>query len=138
MCEGAPSESERDFVEPQSFSFSKKRNFACVANQENKNYEGTLVKAPRCPTRRMRTPLPQQNSFSSMEEGSPWSAQERTAFARMELEDYSLGPEYSDVDVKHIFRNATREGRNIFEVFQCERKGEHPVAGKWRWDDCQR
>ena len=26
MCEGAPQDSEWDFVEPQSFSFSKKRN----------------------------------------------------------------------------------------------------------------
>ena len=31
-----------------------------------------------------------------------------------EVEENSLGPEYSDVDVKHILRNATREGRNIF------------------------
>ena len=29
MCGGALSASEWDFVEPQSFSFSKKRNFAC-------------------------------------------------------------------------------------------------------------
>ena len=35
MCEGVPSDSEWEFVEPQSFSFSKKRNFACVENQEN-------------------------------------------------------------------------------------------------------
>ena len=32
MCEGVPSDSERDFVEPQSFSHSKKRNVACVEN----------------------------------------------------------------------------------------------------------
>ena len=38
-----------------------------------------------------------------------------------EVEDYSLGPEYSDVDVKHILRNATREGRFFF-CFQCEGK----------------
>ena len=79
MCEGVPRDSEWDFVEPQSFSFSKKRKFVCVENQEDMNYEGTLVKAPPCPERRMRTPLPQQSSFLSMEEGSPWSAQERTA-----------------------------------------------------------
>ena len=30
------------------------------------------------------TPLPQQSSFSSLEEGSPWSAQERTAIAGMD------------------------------------------------------
>ena len=29
---------------------------------EDMNYEGTLVKAPPCPKRKMRTPLPQQSS----------------------------------------------------------------------------
>ena len=48
------------------------------------------------------------------------------------------GLEYSDVDVKHIFRNAIREGRNIFEVFSVKEEGEHQVASKSRWDDCQR
>ena len=99
------------------------------------------------------TPLPQQSPFSSMEEGSPWSAQERTAIARTEryvnnsrcqkmeiaeVEDYSFGPEYSSVDVKHIFRNSTREGMTCFEVFGVKENGEHPVASKLRWDDCQR
>ena len=66
----------------------------------------------------MRTPLPQQSSFSSVEEGSPSSALERTATAKVEqhlnnigcvkleideVEAHSLGLEYSDVDVKHIF-----------------------------------
>ena len=71
VCEVVPSGSEWDFVEPQSFSFSKKLNFACVEDQEDMNYEGTLVKAPPCPKRRMRTPLPQQSSSSTMEEESP-------------------------------------------------------------------
>ena len=94
------------------FSFSKKRDFAYVEIHEDKNYEGMLA-----PKRRMRTPLPQQSSVSSMEEGSPWGARERTAIARMEqyannsycirletdeVDDYSLGPEYSDVDVMHM------------------------------------
>ena len=152
VCEDLPSDAEWDFVEPQSFSFSKKRKFACVEGQEDMNYEGTPVKAPPCPKRRMTTPLPRQRSFSSMEEGSLWSAQERTAIARIEqyvnnsnvskleiaeVEENSLGPEYSDVDVKHIVRNATMEGRNIFEVFSVREKGEHLVARKWRWDDSQ-
>ena len=29
ICGGVPSDSAWDFVEPQSFSFSKKHNFAC-------------------------------------------------------------------------------------------------------------
>ena len=130
MCEGVPSDSEWDFVEPQSFSFSKKRNFACVEGQEDMNYEGTPVKAPLCSKRRMMTPLPQQSSFSSTEEGSPWSAQERTAIARMEqhvnnnecikleiaeVEDYSLGLEYSDVDVTY-FKKCDK-GRQDFFFF---------------------
>ena len=81
------------------------------------------------PERRMRTPLPQQSSSSTMEEGSSWSAQERTAMARMQqwvnnsecvqldndgVEECSLGLEYADVDVKQILNKATREVRNIF------------------------
>ena len=54
-----------------------------------------------------------------------------------EVEDYSLGPEYSD-DVKHFLRSATREGMKTFEVFSVKEKGEHLVASKWRWDDCRR
>ena len=108
--------------------------------QADMNYEGTPGKA-------------QQSSFSSVEETSPWSAQKRTAVARMEqyvnksevikfeiadVEDYSLGPEYSDVDVKKSLRHATREGRNIFEVFSVKGEVEHLVASKWRWDDIQK
>ena len=68
----------------------------------------------------MRTPLPQQSSSSTMEAESSWSAQERTAMARME--QYvnnsecihwismrwrsSLGPEY--VDVKQIFKKGDK------------------------------
>ena len=55
-----------------------------------------------------------------------------------EVEDCSSAPKYSDVDVKRILRNATDEGRNIFEVFSVNEEGEHPVASKLRLDDCQR
>ena len=79
-----------------------------------------------------------------MEEGGPWSAQERATIARMEhyvnnsdcikleideVEDYSLGLEYSDVDVKHILRNTTREDKKNFEVFSVK-KDEHLVVSK--------
>ena len=120
-----PSDSAWDFVEPQSFSFSKKHNFACVEEQEDmNNYDGTLVKSPPCSKKRMRTPLPQQSPFSSMEEGSPWSAQERAAIANMQhyvgnsdcikleigqVEVHSLGSECSDVDVKRIFLKMRQE-----------------------------
>ena len=55
-----------------------------------------------------------------------------------EVEECSLGPEYADVDVKHFLRNATRGGRNFFEVFKVKEEGAHLVASKLRWDDCQR
>ena len=45
-------------------------------------HDGTMAKAPPCTERRMRTPLPQQSSPSTLEEESPWSARERTAMAR--------------------------------------------------------
>ena len=35
-----------EFVEPQSFSFSKKRAHCCTATQEEMRYESTQVKAP--------------------------------------------------------------------------------------------
>ena len=119
------------------------------------NYEGTLVKAPPRPGRRMKTPLPQQSSFSSMEEGSLWSAQETTAIARMKqyvnnsdciklVEDFSLGPGYTDVDVKQISRKGDTRRQKILhekaeniEIFKVK-EGEQPVASKWRWDDWQR
>ena len=42
MCEGDALGSEMEFVEPQSFSFFKKRAIACVENLEDMNYEGTI------------------------------------------------------------------------------------------------
>ena len=54
-----------------------------------------------------------------------------------ELEECSLGSKYADIDVKQFLRKATREGRNIVEVFKLKEKGGLPVASKWRWDDGQ-
>ena len=93
------------------------------------NHEGTIAKAPPCLERRMRTPLPQSSS-STREEESQWSAQERTAVARMEqyvnnseclqfekddVEECSLGLEYADIHVKQIFRTVIREGRKFLK-----------------------
>ena len=41
MCEP---DSDWEFVEPQSFSFSKKRSIVWVENQEEMSYEGTPLK----------------------------------------------------------------------------------------------
>ena len=35
MCEGVSSDSDWECVEPQPFSFSKKRSIVCVENQED-------------------------------------------------------------------------------------------------------
>ena len=50
-----------------------------LSDLQDVNYEGTMAKAPPCPERRMRTPLPQQSSSSTREEGSQWISQERAA-----------------------------------------------------------
>ena len=45
-----------------------------------------------------------------------------------EVEDCSLGPEFSDVVVKRILRNATRNGRTIFEVFSVKASGDGMIV----------
>ena len=42
MCEGVLSDSEWDFVEPQSLSFSQKRNFACDELRRNASRGSSL------------------------------------------------------------------------------------------------
>ena len=71
MCEGVSSDSDWEFVEPQSFSFSKKRSIVCVENQEDMGYERTPERAPPAARRRMMPPTPQQSSYSSIE-GMQW------------------------------------------------------------------
>ena len=44
MSEDLLSDSDWEIVEPQSFSFSRKRQAVCVENQEDMNYDGTPVK----------------------------------------------------------------------------------------------
>ena len=67
MCEGVSSDSEGEFVEKRSFSFSKKRS----ENQEEMSYEGSPVKSPPTSRRRMMPPTPQQSSHSSTDD-SHW------------------------------------------------------------------
>ena len=82
--------SDWEFVEPQSFSFSKKRAHCCTATQEEMRYESTQVKAPPLLTRRTKPPTPLQNSKDTCgeEQGrfkvedQMWSARERTIIAR--------------------------------------------------------
>ena len=61
------SDSDWEVVEPQSFSFSRKRRAVCVENQENMSCEGTRVKAPLPSSRKIMPPTPQQGSQSPIE-----------------------------------------------------------------------
>ena len=131
--------SDRDFVEPRSFSFSPKRTPCCTDTQEEIRYQGSPVKAHPLSRRRMTPLTPMQNSYTSFvreqgsyeEEGRGWNARERTIFARTkhflershsvkvrveELKGF-LGPEDVDVDFRRILKEARDErGRNIFET----------------------
>ena len=105
MSEAFLSDSDWEIVEPQSFSFSKKRHAVCVENQEDMNYEGTPVKAPPASRRKIMPHTPQQSLQPSIEamhlqteeedqescscemefEGEHrWTARDRTVIARME------------------------------------------------------
>ena len=56
LCDVSPSGSDSEFVEPQSFSISKKRAHFGADTQEEVRYEGSPVKAPPLSMRRMTPP----------------------------------------------------------------------------------
>ena len=84
-------DSDWEFVEPQSFSFSQKRSI--VLEENRGGYEGTPVKTLPNTRRRMMPPTPQQSAHSSTDERqwqpemkvqqSFWSTRERTVIAMM-------------------------------------------------------
>ena len=65
LCDCLSCCSDWEFVEPQSFSSSKKRVHYCTATQEEMRFESSQVKAPPLSRRRMMPPTPLQNSYSS-------------------------------------------------------------------------
>ena len=67
FCDVSSMCSDREFVEPQSFSFSKMRAHCCTVTQEEMRYEDSPVKAPPPSRRRMTPPTPLQSSYSSFE-----------------------------------------------------------------------
>ena len=150
FCDVSPCCSDCEFVEPQSFSFFKKR--ALYARRDEK----------RLPiTRRRMTPHTfVQNSYTSIEseqgsyewEGRGWDARERTMIARTrqylersysakvrveELEGL-LGPEDVDVDFRRILKEARDErGSTIFETFSSNDMSF--LVAEWsRWDKYKR
>ena len=62
FCDGFPFCSDWEFVEPQSFSFSKKRAHSWTVTQEEMRFEGSQAKAPPLSRRSMMPPAPLQNS----------------------------------------------------------------------------
>ena len=90
FCDGFSCCPDWEFVEPQSFSFSKQRAHCCTVTQEEMRYESLQVKAPPLSRRMMRPPTPLQNSNSFFGEeqvrfeveDQMWSAKERTIIAR--------------------------------------------------------
>ena len=156
----SPCYSDRDFVEPRSFSFSKRRAHCCTDTQDEMRYEGSPVKAPPLSRRRMTPPTPMQNSYSPLEreqgsyeeEGRGWNARERTLIARtkqflersftvkvqVEALEALLGPEDVDVDLRRILKEARDErGRNIFETFSSNDMSF--LVAEWsRWDKYRR
>ena len=81
--------SDWEFVEPQSFPFSKKRVW--TATQEEMMYEDSPVKALPPSRRRMTPPAPLKNSYSSFEgeqgycevENQNWRAREKAPWRRL-------------------------------------------------------
>ena len=77
-------------MEPQSFSFSKKRAHSGTVKQEEMMFEGSQVKALPLSRRSMMPPTPLQSSHSVYEErqwqieveDQLWSARDRTVIAR--------------------------------------------------------
>ena len=62
-----PSDSDCGIVKPQFPSFSRKRQSFVVESQEDTNYDGTPVKAPPAPRRKIMPPTPQKSPQPSIE-----------------------------------------------------------------------
>ena len=67
FCDVSSMCSDREFVEPPSFPFSRKRVHCCADTQEEMRYKNSQVKAPPITRRRMTPPTPMENSCTSFE-----------------------------------------------------------------------
>ena len=159
FCDVSSLCSDWEFVEPQSFSFSKKRALCYTSTQEEMRYEGSQVKAPSITRGRMTPPAPMQNSYTSFEreqgsyEGRGWNARERNKSSqepnstwkgrssvkvRVEELEGLLGPEDVDVDFRRILKEARDErGRKIVENFSSDDLSF--LVAEWsKWDKYKR
>ena len=89
LCDVFSCCSDREFVEPQSFSFSTKSAHCGTDTQEEMRYEGSPVIAPPLSRRRMTPPTLCKIRTSFVkdhgryeEEGRGWNARERTIITR--------------------------------------------------------
>ena len=114
-------------------------------------YQGIMTKAPPCPERTLKTPLPQQSSSSSRDEESQWISGEDSCVrghgeeryledsedlkvAVTELREQLGISEETCVSIRKIVQQAKKEnGQQIFEIF---RQGEEEVciASLARWN----
>ena len=111
FCGGFSCCSDWDFVEPQSFSFSKKRAHSCTVMPEEMWFEEPQVKVPPMSRRRMRPSTPLQNSHSSFEEEQvnfEVEDQQNSTSTSEELEPL-LGPDDTEVNFRRVLEEARDE-----------------------------
>ena len=93
LCDEYSFCSDWDFVEPQSFSFSKKRVHSCTVAQKEMWSEEPQVEATPMSRKRMMPPTPLQKSCASFEEeqghfeveDQMWSARDRAITQIMDV-----------------------------------------------------
>ena len=141
VCDGFSLDSVWEFVEPESFSFSKKRSSVLEENQGEMRYEWSPVQAPPNTRRRdnatyvsanfvflRRTKVSAKRSWKrkasgSIQEGRVMAAMknylEKNVDIKVEVEALKLlmDPEESDVCLMCILAHARRRGSRIFEIF---------------------
>ena len=111
-------------------------------------FQGVLAKAPPCPERTLKTPLPHQNSSSSRDEGSRWVVEDRrrrrVAFEETakgtlrysedlkvsvtELQEQLEISEEAGVSIKQVAQQARIQQK--FEFFRQRRRGVHWQLGQ--------
>ena len=145
-------------LEPQSFSFSRKRRAVWVENQENMSREGTAVKAPPASRRKM-PPTPQSSRSSRrtrkvaslgssrvnvgllvverLRESEQYLNKSDSTRVGVEELESLFGPEDSELDSREILRYARKEGGRIFDTPSSKGQSEH-LASRVRWDERQR
>ena len=141
LCGVSPSGSDWEFVEPQSFSSSKKRAHCGTDTQEEMRYERLTSESTSdnekkydsaCTDAKIRTPPLEGSREVTKKKEEDGNARGRTIIAgtkqylersfsvkvQVEALEALLGPEDVDVDLRRSLKEARDEqGRRIFETF---------------------